>query len=197
MTAGQLLLLDERARPTLRQRVGELLSSADEAAFAVARIRLGVLDLSDREVGGIRRCRVLLGQLDAATLLDAAEESKPGGPRGAGAALAGLLRFAVSGRLEVRSAGLAAWSPDFGVVDGRPGRIGLLGSIQFGSPELIIGPAFTAVSADAAITGRLLERFNEMWDASHDVLPAIREVLERAYGARGVSASGRGEPDPG
>lgn len=193
MTVEPIVLLDERSRPSLRQRVGQLLSSADEAAFAVARIRLAVLDLSDQEVRGIRRCRVLLGQLDASMLLDAADEARPGRP---GAAVARLLRFLASGRLDVRSAGLAAWAPDFGIVDGRLGRIGLVGSIQFGSPELVIGPAFTAVTTDPAITGRLLVRFDELWAGSHDVVPAIREVLERAHGARGLSATGRGDADP-
>jgi hypothetical protein len=191
MIASPLLLLDERSRPPLRQRVGHLLASAEEAAFAVARIRLAVLDLSEREIGRLARCRVLLGQLDASMLLDAADRTRPDG---AGAAIGRLLRFVVSGRLEVRSVGLGAWTPDFGIVTAPGGRIGVLGSIEFGNPELLMGPAFTAITREPDATQRLLARFDELWDGSHDVLPAIREVLERAHGVGSTAAAGRGDP---
>jgi hypothetical protein len=188
-----LILLDERSLPSLRERIGELLAGADEAAFAVARIRLAVLDLTDREIGRVRRCRVLLGHLDASTLLDAAEGSGPGG---SAAAMAGLVRFARSGRLEVRSVGLGGWTPDFAVVSGRAGRTGVLGSIQFGNPELVIGPAFTAITANPAMAGFLLSRFDDLWERAHDVLPAILEVLERAHGVGVATAGERGDADP-
>jgi hypothetical protein len=188
-----LTLLDERSRPPLRERIGQLLASADEAAFAVARIRLAVLDLTDQEIGRVRRCRVLLGQLDASTLLDAADGPGPGG---SAAAMSGLIRFARSGRLEVRSVGLGGWTPDFAVVTGPAGRTGVLGSIQFGNPELVIGPAFTAITADPSTAGRLLSRFDDLWERAHDVLPAILEVLERAHGLEAATAEERRDSDP-
>jgi hypothetical protein len=176
------ILVDERSRPTLRKRLGQLLAEADTAAFAVARIRLGVLDLSDAELGGLSRCRVLLRQLDATMLLDTAQDPGPSGTDGRGnGAIGRLFRFVTSGRLEVRSAGLGSWTPDFGVVEHGTGRTGLLGAIQFGNPELVVGPALTIVSIDPAITTCLLSRFDQLWDRSHDVLPAIREVLERGH----------------
>jgi hypothetical protein len=184
-------LLDERARPTLRRRIGALLASADEAAFAVARIRLALLDLHDEEVGRLRRCRVLLGQVDAAMLLDASEGTSP---PGSGPDLSGLRRFVLSGRLEVRSVGLGAWTPDFGVVSAPSGWTGVFGSIQFGNPELVIGPAFTAVISDPDATRVLLRRFDELWTSAHDVLPAIQEVLERAYPMGEPVPARRGDP---
>lgn len=192
MSARSALVLDERSRPHLRARVGHLLTGAEEAAFAVRRIRLAVLDLTDEEIRHLRRCRVLLGQLDASTLMDASESA---GPPGLAPALDRLLRWVESGRLEVRSAGLSSWTPDFGVVSGPSTRTGLVGSIQFGNPELIIGPAFTVVTTDADAAARLLRRFDELWDRSHDVLPAIRAVLERAHAMGGAVARVRGGPD--
>jgi hypothetical protein len=192
MNAPPLLLLDERARPSLRERVGRLLASGDDGAFAVARIRLAVLDLDESEIGQIRRCRVLLGQLDASMLADAAR-----GPdtQREGNRMAGLLRFARSGRLEVRSVGLGGWTPDFAIVSGPSGCTGVIGSIHFGNPELALGPALTVVTSEAEVTQRLLVRFEELWAGAHDVLPAIREVLERAHGLGGEVAEGRGDPD--
>jgi hypothetical protein len=179
MTRPPLALLDERATPPLRLRVGRLLAEADEAAFALTRVRLAVLDLGDEELGSLQRCRVLLGHLDATILHDAPDSA---GRRAITPAFGRLLRFAASGRLEVRSAGLAGWTPDFAVVRRGPESTALLGAIQFGNPELLTGPAFTAVVSDADAAALLRLRFDELWRGSHDVLPAIRQVLERAHG---------------
>lgn len=195
MTPPAMTLLDERASPPLRQRVGRLLAGADDAAFAVARIRLAVLDLTDEELASLRRCRVLLGHLDAAALLDASDAA--GAPGRAAPAMARLLRFARGGRLEVRSAGLGGWAPDFAVVRRGEEGIGVVGSIQFGNPELIVGPAFTVVTPASGMVALLEARFDELWERSHDVLPAIRQVLERASGVDGAAARGRGGNDPG
>lgn len=204
-------LLDERDDLPLRARIGRLLADADEVAFALARIRLAALDLGDRELGRLARCRVLLGQLDASMLMDAGaggvietatptdadagSEATPG--PGSPRALLELLRFAASGRLEVRSAGLAGWTPDFAVVRRGGDRTGLLGSIQFGSPELAVGPMFTMLLEDPDATLLLQRRFDEVWDRSHDVLPAIQAVIERASGLDQPAAGGGGGTDPG
>lgn len=193
MTAAPNDLIDERSTPPLRARIGHLLASAEDAAFAVARIRLGVLDLTDRELATVRRCRVLLGQLDASTLLDAVEG---GGARPA-ASLTPLLRFAASGRLEVRSAGLAGWSPDFAVVRTGSRSLGMVGAIYFGSPDLVVGPALTMAVTGEDGTALLRSRFDELWARSHDVLPAIRQVLEHAHGLDDGTRQGGLGLDPG
>lgn len=194
MTGTGTALLDERSTPPLRARIGHLLASAEDAMFAVRRIRLGVLDLTDPELATVQRCRVLLGQLDASVLLDAAE----GTAAGPTASLAPLLRFAGSGRLEVRSAGVAGWSPDFAVVRAGERAMGMVGAIYFGSPDLVVGPALTVPVTGDDATALLRSRFDELWARSHDVLPAIREVLEHAHGLedparRGALGVG---PDP-
>lgn len=164
-------LLDERAEPPLRSVIGGLMVASETVDFAVARIRLASLDLTAREIAGPRRCRVLLGRLDASTLLDT---------RAARAdAVDGLIRWARSGRLEVRSAGIGAWAPDFSVYRDRSGSRSLLGAHYFGSPQLTVGPSFTVVTEDPASVRLLGARFDGLWERSHDVLPAIVGVLDR------------------
>ena len=143
---------------------------ADAVDFAVNRIRLANLDLAREEIDGIQ-CRVLLGRLDASTLLDT-DTARVG-------AVEGLIGWARSGRLAVRSAGIGAWTPDFSVYHGVSGSRCLLGAHYFGSPQLTVGPSFTVVTDDPASVAMLQRRFNRLWERSHDVLPAIVGVLER------------------
>ena len=191
MTARSRVLLDERGPASVRERIGDLLSGATEARFAVTRIRLAALDLSVGEIYQVQRCRVLLGQLDAGALLDMAE-----GDRGktTAARVGVLLDFVRSGRLEVRSAGVAGWTPDFSVYDlagelVRPAA--LLGAHYFGAPYPMVGPSFTILLRGSAAVRMLADRFDELWPLGHDVLPAIRGVLERAH-ALASDAGGRG-----
>lgn len=165
-------LLDETARPPLRTVIGELLAGADAVDLAIGRIRLASLDLTDREISGPDRCRVLLGHLDASTLLDTGS--------GRQHALDRLARWTLSGRLEVRSAGLGRWTPDFSVYHTRDGGTCLLGAHYFGRAQITVGPSFTAVTGDPAARAALTSRFDRLWERSHDVLPAIVQVLERA-----------------
>lgn len=186
------VVADERDPVPVRSRIGSLLAGAARADFAVARIRLAALDLTAAEVAGVRECRVLIGRLDAGMLLDARE----GAPEGAAERLAVLRAFADSGRLAVRSAGVAGWMPDFSIFHGRTPSA-LLGAHYFGAPEPLVGPSFTAVLGDPAAVALLATRFEELWDRGHDVLPAIRPVLERAH-ALAVEArrGGRGADRP-
>ena len=173
-----LRLLDEASGPPVRQVIGELMAGAERVDFAIARIRLANLDLSEREVSGPTRCRVLLGQLDASTLLDTDAAGRD--------AVDGLIRWARSGRLFVRSAGIGAWTPDFSVYHTGSGGSCLIGAHYFGSPHLTVGPSFTAVTTAPDSRALLDRRFGELWGRSHDVLPAIVGVLERV---RGVARS--------
>lgn len=164
-------LLDERSSPPLRAVIGRFMVRADTVDFAVSRIRLANLDLSAEEVTGPRRCRVLLGQLDASTLLDAEGAHQD--------AIARLDEWTRSGRLEVRSAGIAAWTPDFSLYGTQPRATCLLGAHYFGSPQLTVGPSFTVITEDRDAVDVLRARFDRLWEHSHDVLPAIVAVLER------------------
>lgn len=188
-------LLDERGTVTVRDRIGKLLSRAHHADIAVAGIRLAALDLTDAEVGAVDRCRVLLGRLDAGMLLDAPDA----GPPDAAERLRVLRAFAASGRLEVRSAGMAAWVPDFSTYTLRDGaQLCLLGAHYFGAPYPLIGPSFTTVLRAPSACRVMRERFAGIWELGHDVLPAIRDVLERAHAvALGGAPAGGGGDRPG
>ncbi len=183
-------VVDERSERPLRPLIGELLTSCAHADLALQRVRLAALDLTDQEVHGPRRCRVLLGQLDAWTLLDA--DSGPARDR---AGLGRLHDWLASGRLEVRSAGIGAWTPDFSIFHHVPAPpTCLLGAHYFGSPQLAVGPSVTVVISEAAAARLLQRRFNELWERAHDVAPAIVAVLRGAVG--GDPGLGRnGGPD--
>jgi hypothetical protein len=184
-------VLDERDTPPLRTRLGGLLATATEAAFALGRVRLALLDLQEHELASLSRCRVLLGRLDAAMLLDAAED-----PRGeARPSLGPLLRFIDRGSLEVRSAGMVVWSPDFAWVSRPDHPVTLLGAIRFGGAELNVGPGLTVSTTDHDVGRLVRSRFEELWEGAHDVLPAIRSVLEQAHGMDGPATPGSGVLD--
>lgn len=191
MTA--LRLLDERSggpsggsEESLRTLIGRLLLNATRADIALTRVRLAALDLTAPEVRSGARCRVLLGELDASTLLDAADDAatlRPG--------LRHLAEWLASDRLEVRSAGIGAWMPDFSVYEDGAGRAtSLLGAHYFGSPQLAVGPAVTAVTTAESAARLLRGRFDELWGRAHDVAPAILDVVRRSHPA---GAGGGGE----
>ncbi len=95
-----------------------------------------------------------------------------------------------AGRLEVRSAPLGGWSPDFTVfVDGEGPRAVLVGFHAFERPYPHRGPALASVHGDDA--ARLAAtRHRELWESAHDVGPALWSILSRAAkrASRTVSA---------
>jgi hypothetical protein len=190
--AGGPLLLDERASPPLREVIGALLASAREACFAVARVRLAGIDLSASELAGVRRCRVLLGRLDADVLADAEAAARRGELR---RNLQVLAAFLASGRVEVRAAGLEAWVPDFSVFMGLPadavpgGCAAIVGGHYFHRPFPVTGPSLTCVIPGGAAARRAARRFEELWAAAHDVLPVVEDAIARA-----LREVGPGEP---
>lgn len=167
------LLFDEHSSPPLRHTLGNLMASAATADFAIAHLRLAGLDLQPFEVDGLERCRVMIGHLDAAALLagDAADPARIGT----------LAAFAASGRLEMRTAPHHAWNPDFSVFRGLPAGAAavLLGAHYFGRPYPRFGLAFTCVLTQPAAIRACGRRFEELWDAGYDVLPAVIDTLGR------------------
>ena len=175
------ILIDQRCSPSLREILGALLSRATEADFAIARIRLDGIDLAPGEIATVRRCRVLVGRIDADTLSDAAYAAGDPDRR---RHLEVMYRFIESGRLEVRAASFDAWSPDFsvlrGVTDASTGPdLVLVGAHYFARPHPSDGPAFTCVIPGGAAARRAAARFEEIWSRGYDVLPVLRETLAR------------------
>lgn len=174
------ILLDDRSDPPLRAVLGSLLARASTADLAISRMRLDGLDLAGGELSSIRRCRVLLGRLDAQAL----EEMMGGHERGPARRhhLQHLRNFLASGRVEVRAAGVVTWNPDFSILGGLQAApastIGLVGAHYFLRPYPIDGAAFTMVLTDAEPVRRLHERFDELWELGYDVGEVVRAALE-------------------
>ena len=174
---GVSVLIDDAARPTLRERIGELLSTSSRAEFAVANIRVAAIDLTAQEIRNVRCCRILLGRLDARALTDFGYADA-----GLDERMNRLLWFLESGRVEIRSAGVGAWFPDFSIYSGPPrgGSACLIGAHYFRQPLSLTGPSFTAMMVDARSVATARARFDALWAAGHDVLePVISAVHSR------------------
>lgn len=181
-------LLDERRRPDFRDAFGALARRATAIRTAVTRVRLTTLDLSDGELAGVRSFRVVLAELNALTL-DAEARTLARLPHRA-AALRDLTARLESGRLEVRAAPLGGWSPDFTVFEDAGGPFAVLAGYHWlERPYPHRGPALAFLhTGDAARLAA--RRHEEVWEAAHDVGPALWSLLARADGAarRGLRA---------
>src|SRR3954469_9792312 len=61
-------LLDERSRPGFRETFGRLARRASGLDVALTHLRLSPLDLSERELAHVRRIRLVLSEVSAASL---------------------------------------------------------------------------------------------------------------------------------
>jgi hypothetical protein len=175
------VLLDETRLPPLRQVIGQLMSAATHADFAVSNVRLAAIDIGEAETSSIASCRFLLARLDARelTLLSAPRAQRRD-------QLHGLQRFLESGRIEIRNAGTGAWHPDFSVYTGLRGAPSgltdacLVGAHYFYQPLVAGGPSFTCMLTEAAAVAAARARFQSIWQGGHDVGAVIRETINRA-----------------
>lgn len=181
-------LLDERATGSLRRRIGALLGRATEADFAVGRVRIAGIDLANDALAAVRRCRVLIGRIDAETLASVRADDDETANR-LGARMAAIRDFLESGRLEVRAAGLVVWTPDFSVlrgIAGHPtGHAVLVGAHYLVRPNALGGPSFTCVLAEPAAVGKATVRFDELWANAYDVSEIVHEALDRIVDSGG------------
>lgn len=176
--SGLPYLLDERSRPDFRSVFGTLVRNSSAVDAAVARMRISGLDLRADEVRSVARIRLVLAEVNGIALRDEAE-GVLGRPDRA-VDLVHLLGLLDAGRIEVRSAPLAGWAPDFSVFrrKGAPWRC-LVGPHWFARPYPHRGPALGSVHGPEA-AGRLGRRFEELWRQAHDIGPALVGLLERA-----------------
>lgn len=174
-------LLDERAAESLRDRVGRLLARATHADFALARLRIAGIELPESALDGLRRCRMLIGRLDADTLAAPAPELA--------GRIAGLRGFVESGRLELRAAGLVVWTPDFSLlhgIDSHPtGHVALVGAHYLVRPSADGGPSLTCILDDADSVKVASTRFDELWEQGYDVTSTVHDALDRIVETRG------------
>jgi hypothetical protein len=182
VSAGRVVLLDERQAPSVRDTMVRLLANAERADLAIARVRLAAIDLNFAELATLRCCRLLLARLDAellhdVSLLELAPER--------GRTLRKLLDWAKSGRLEVRSAGRLSWIPDFSVYHDvcDAVSVALIGAHYFQPIFTGHGTALTCCVRQEAIVRRVSERFHDLWERGYDVLPVIAEGLAQTLDA--------------
>lgn len=180
-------LLDERRRPDFRDVFGALARRSTTIATAVTRVRLSTVDLSGDELDGLTSFRVLVSEVSALQL-DAEARGLCHLPRRAPnlRILTGLLE---SGRLEVRSAPLGGWSPDFTVFsDGDGPRAVLTGFHAFERPYPHRGPALASLHGPAG-AALAASRHAELWNLAHDIGPTLWTLLARA--SRVAAVAGR------
>jgi hypothetical protein len=195
-----ITLIDEEGAPTARELIGQLLQSATYAEIAVSHVRLGAIDLGDAETRNVQRCRVLLDRLDAGSLASLGVDAVPlitsssddaSAAQRAADSASRLLRFITSDRVELRSAGVSSWRPDFSIYRGlqhvtEKRAACVVGAHYFGQPPAL--PAFTCLIDDEAAVELALHRFERLWERSHDVAHVVVATVSRL--ARATDAGG-------
>lgn len=160
-----------------RDRIGALLGESVRADFAVRSVRLTALDLDPSELRAVRRCRLLLGPIEARMFEGLDERAREPSGR---ARLEVLRAFATSGRVSVRSS-RRLWEPDFSVYRLSTGDgVALVGAHYFGPPYPQVGPTFTAELTDGGALAVLSRRFGALWRDGRDVLPVLLGRIEHA-----------------
>jgi hypothetical protein len=156
---------------------GSLLSSSQSADTAILRIRLGAVDLTGEELSGLKRYRILVAEVNAHTVEQETYALSADPVRREN--LFRVLALLKEQRMEIRSAPLGGWSPDFTVFFGDRGPQSLLlGLHWFRRPFPHRGPAW-AIQLGTEDARRAQVRFHDLWKRSHDIGPAIRRLMER------------------
>jgi hypothetical protein len=135
------------------------------------------VDLSDDELGRLVRLRVLVAEVNAQTLEEEAfallmDPMKRETLR--------RVRFLLEeGRMELRSAPLAGWSPDFSVFSNETGPTALLIGLHWiQKPFPHRGPAWLAsFGAPEAESGR--KRFDELWKSGYEIGQPVLRLIGR------------------
>ncbi len=188
LVPSQAYFIDERRRPDFRDVFGALSRRSAEILTAVTRVRLSTVDLTSEEMQPVRSFRVLLSEVSALTL-DAEARSLLQIPRRA-TNVRLVTSLLESGRLQVRSAPLGGWSPDFSVFigDGGPTAV-IVGYHAFERPYPHRGPAW--VSIHGGDSARLAaDRHAELWAGAHDIGGVLWSLLARAQRRAALGHSG-------
>lgn len=144
------------------------------------------MNLGNRELGGLSRVRLVVGQLNPLTLSSEAEVLSVDPARRPRLEL--ILSLFDAGRLHVRIAPLAGWNPDFSVFyasadpdsPADPSSV-LLGPHLFDRPYPHPGPAF-GISLGSPAATLAATRFEALWMGAHDLRHPIVSVLSDALG---------------
>ena len=179
------LLLDG-LRPDFPEVYSTLLSRSRELNLAAWRIRLAGLHLSPEALLAVDRIRVVLGELDGQRLAAEAEGMALSARRSG--TVQALLKLLMEDRLLVRAAPLGGWSPDFSLFHGKGSPTTLLvGPHWMERPFPHRGPALASLHSGPEVT-QVERRFEELWEAAHDVKAAVMRMLTEAA-RRGAEAA--------
>ena len=171
------VLLDERSRPDFRDVFGHMVQASSDIAVAVTRVRLSTLDLDRADLAKVQSLRVLVAELNALTLDSEARLIRADARR---APRVKLFRDLLEeGRLEVRSAPLGGWSPDFTVFSNEKGPQSVVTGFHWVErPYPHRGPALSPMPIRLAAQGHA-----EPWKQAHGKCSAVWSIL--STGERG------------
>jgi hypothetical protein len=179
-------LLDERSSTSFREVFGTLLSQSSSMDTAILRIRLSAVDLSSAELRGLGQLRILVAEVNAQTVEGEAYAMAMDPSKRKN--LVRVLRLLQKGVMEIRSAPLGGWSPDFTIFSRGGVPLGLLlGLHWFHRPFPHRGPAW-AVRFGPREASKARDRFSTLWESAHDIGPAIKQLMEKT--------ADRGSPFP-
>lgn len=171
-------LVDERSAPGFRDLFGRCCAESTDLDVAIARIRLGGLELRMGELSRLSSIRVVLAEVNAVRLAAEADAALADAAKRENVEVLRLLFRA--GRLHLRAAPLAGWSPDFSVFGiAGTASCAIVGPHWFQKPYPHPGPALASIHGPQDAR-RLAVRFSELWMAAHDIGPAIQAILEGA-----------------
>ncbi len=178
MRAPDAVLIRGASAPDLLEStIRELVSASSDVAFAIEQVRLSSLHRVADVLLGVARCRFVLGRLDAHRLdLDGVQ----GETRRLG--LQRLLDHTRNGGLQIRTAGVLRWEPDFSLyhhADRRYGSFCLLGAHYLAPPHPGIDWPLTCLLTGRRAVQHAVGHFEEIWTGGHDAIAPITEALER------------------
>jgi hypothetical protein len=179
------IVIDQESNPDPRRILGRLLRRSECFDLAIGRVRLASIDFSVQDLHRVERCRVLVGGFDNHALLGAvgAAAAVPAHARN----LTCLKEIIATGRLQLRSAGLWRWDPDFCLASGaglrhwfQAGSAALVGCMGLSGPVACTMPRLACLVAGARSTDLLRNHFDRLWTVGHDILDVVAAALDAA-----------------
>jgi hypothetical protein len=141
-------------------------------------VRLSGISLARRELEGPVRIRLLLAEINVLTLSAEAESMATTGDGRQRLRL--ICRLLAEGVLQLRSAPLGGWDPDFSVFwREAEGPVVVIGPHWFARPYPHRGPALASLHHGRA-AARVGRRFEGLWTDAHPVELPVRRVMEEA-----------------
>jgi hypothetical protein len=194
------MLIDDPG--AVRRTVRRLLARSARTDLAIGRLRLAALRFQGGDLERVR-VRLLVGRLDVDTVAGAPGTAVFGVRRKA--ELERLREVVRAGRVQVRTAGMVRWDPDFSVFRQARGGGGvvLVGSHRFDVPDP--GPVRTLCAAlrGGRRVAAARDRFEGLWAGGYEVAPVVEDMLDWLLGSGGEGpatprgpggAVARGEP---